>query len=67
MTMIISSDVKIAVAQFGGADAAIVFENIVLKDVDWYLFDETADVDFELAQLENHYDKVFIGKFEEIK
>lgn len=63
----INSGLKVAIAQFEGANAAIIFENIVLKDVDWYLFDETADVEFELAQLKNNYDKVFIGKFEEIK
>lgn len=62
-----SSGPKIAVVQFEGADAAVIFENIVLKDVDWYLFDKTADIEFELAQLKNNYDKVFAGKFEEIK
>lgn len=61
------SNIKIAVAQFEGADAAVVFENIMLKDVDWYLFDKTADIVFELTQLKNNYDKVFVGKFEEIK
>lgn len=67
MMMKINSGLEVAVVQFEGADAAIIFENIVLKDVDWYLFDETADVEFELTQLKNNYDKVFIGKFEEIK
>ncbi len=59
--------IKVAVAQFDGANATEVFENIVLKDVDWYLFDETADKEFELSQLCKNYDKVFVGKFEEIK
>ena len=61
------NNIKIAVAQFEGADATVIFENIMLKDVDWYLFDKTADIEFELTQLKNNYDKVFIGKFEEIK
>lgn len=59
--------VKVAVAQFGGANAAEIFERIIIKDVDWYLFDETADREFEIKELKQHYDKVYVGKFEEIK
>ena len=67
MMKMTNSGLKIAVVQFEGADAEVIFENIVLQDVDWYLFDETADIEFELAHLKNNYDKVFVGKFEEVK
>ena len=59
--------VKVAVAQIGGANAAELFDKLIIKDVDWYVFDETADIEFELKELRQYYDKVYVGKFEEIK
>ena len=62
MTMMISSDTKIAVAQFGNPDDAELKEMTQAaseKGIHWYYFDETADEDFELQQLCEHYDIVF--------
>ena len=62
MTMMISSDTKIAVAQFGNPDDAQLKEMAQAaseKGMHWYYFDETADEDFELQQLCEHYDIVF--------
>lgn len=62
MTMMISSDTKIAVAQFGNPDDAQLKEMAQTaseKGMHWYYFDETADEDFELQQLCEHYDIVF--------
>ena len=62
MTMMISSDTKIAVAQFGNPDDATLQEMVQAaseKGMHWYYFDETADEDFELQQLCEHYDIVF--------
>lgn len=54
--------IKFAVAQFGAAEdpeLMILASEIGKKDVDWYLFDETADKEFELRQLKEHYDFVY--------
>ena len=62
MTMMINSDTKIAVAQFGNPDDAELKEMAQAaseKGIHWYYFDETADEDFELQQLCEHYDIVF--------
>ena len=62
MTMMISSDTKIAVAQFGNPDDAQLKEMAQAaseKGMHWYYFDETADKNFELQQLCEHYDIVF--------
>ena len=62
MTMMISSDTKIAVAQFGNPDDAQLKEMAQAaseKGMHWYYFDETADEDFELQQLCEHYNIVF--------
>ena len=62
MTMIINSDTKIAVAQFGNPDDAQLKEMAQAaseEGMHWYYFDETADEDFELQQLCEHYDIVF--------
>ena len=74
--MMINLDIKIAIAQFGMA------ENLELKkiakktrnlNIDWYLFDEmsTMDKEFELSELQEHYDVVILcidaKKYKEIK
>lgn len=60
--MIISMDTKIAIAQFGNLDGEDIIEMAQAaseKGIHWYYFDETADRDFELQQLCEHYDIVF--------
>ena len=60
MTMI-SSYAKIAVAQFGNPDDEILKEmaqKASEKRIHWYYFDETADEDFEIKQLCEHYNIV---------
>ena len=62
MTMITSSDTKIAIAQFGNPDDEDIKEMSQAaseKGIHWYYFDETADKEFELQQLCEHYDIVF--------
>ena len=62
MTMIINSDTKIAVAQFGNPDDATLKEMAQAaseKGMHWYYFDKTADEDFEIEQLCEHYNIVF--------
>lgn len=54
---------KLAVAQFGRADDPVLKELAASATADgahWYLFDETADAKFELEDLCNHYDLVFL-------
>ena len=60
--MIISMDTKIAIAQFGNLDDEDIIEMAQAaseKGIHWYYFDETADKNFELQQLCEHYDIVF--------
>ena len=62
ITMIISSDTKIAIAQFGNPDDEDIKKMAQAaseKGIHWYYFDETADKEFELQQLCKHYDIVF--------
>ena len=62
MTTIISLDTKIAIAQFGNPDDEDIKEMSQAaseKRIHWYYFDETADKDFELQQLCEHYNIVF--------
>ena len=62
MTMMINSDTKIAVAQFGNPDDATLKEMAQAaseKGMHWYYFDETADREFEIADLKSHYDIVY--------
>ena len=62
MTMMISSDTKIAVAQFGNPEDATLKEMAQAaseKGMHWYYFDETADKEFELQQLCEYYNIVF--------
>lgn len=62
MMMTINSDTKIAVAQFGNPDDEDIKEMAQAaseKGIHWYYFDETADKEFELQQLCEHYDIVF--------
>lgn len=62
MMTTINSDTKIAVAQFGNPDdeeLIIMAKEFSEQGIHWYYFDETADKEFELAQLCEHYDMVF--------
>ena len=59
MTMITSLDTKIAIAQFGNPDDEDMAQAANEKGIHWYYFDETADKEFELQQLCEHYDIVF--------
>lgn len=59
MTMI-NLDNKVAVAQFGDLEDPTIGEIAKDSGVHWYYFDQTADKDFELEQLYEHYDIVFI-------
>lgn len=47
---------KIAVVEFGSGEAE---STVIVKDVDWYIFDETADKDFEIKLLCENYDRVY--------
>lgn len=67
MTMMTKKAIKIAVAQVEGMDTGAIFERIIIKDVDWYIFDKTADIVFELERLKEHYDQVFFCEFKEVK
>lgn len=60
--MIISMDTKIAIAQFGNLDDATLKKMAQAaseKGMHWYYFDETADEEFEIKQLCEHYNIVF--------
>lgn len=62
MMMTTNLDTKIAIAQFGNLDDEDIKEMaqaVSEKGIHWYYFDETADKDFELRQLCEHYDIVF--------
>ena len=62
ITMMTSLDIKIAIAQFDNQDDEDIKEMaqaVSEKGIHWYYFDETADEDFELQQLCEHYDIVF--------
>lgn len=60
--MIINSDTKIAIAQFGNPDdedMKKMAQAASEKGIHWYYFDETADENFEIKQLCEHYNIVF--------
>lgn len=60
--MMINSDTKIAIAQFGNPDDELLkemAEAMTEKGVHWYYFDETADEEFEINELCSHYPVVF--------
>ena len=60
--IVISLDTKIAIAQFGNPDDEILkkmAQKTSEKGIHWYYFDETADEDFEIEQLCEHYNIVF--------
>ena len=62
MTTITSLDTKIAIAQFGSPDDEDIKEMAKVaseKGIHWYYFNETADKNFELRQLCEHYNMVF--------
>jgi hypothetical protein len=55
--------VKRAVAQFDRLDdpgLKRIASELTAQGVHWYIFDETADKEFEIAQLKEHYDYVGI-------
>ena len=60
--MKISLNSEIAVAQFGNPDDEVLkamAQKASEKGIHWYCFDETADEDFELKQLCEHYNIVY--------
>ena len=64
MTMIISSDTKIAIVQFGHKKDEEELQKITRQLAreelaHWYYFDETADREFEVAVLRPHYDIIY--------
>ena len=62
ITMMTSLDIKIAIAQFDNQDDEDIKEMaqaVSEKGIHWYYFDETADEDFEIKQLCEHYNIVF--------
>jgi hypothetical protein len=64
MTMMISADTKIAIVQFGHKKNEEELQKITRQLAreelaHWYYFDETADEEFELEQLCEHYRIVF--------
>lgn len=61
MTMMTSLDTKVAIVQFGNPDDTKLkkmAQTVSEKGIHWYYFDETADEDFEIKQLCEHYDIV---------
>lgn len=62
MIMKINLDINIAIAQFGNPDDEVLKEMAKAmseKGMHWYYFDKTADEEFELNQLCEHYRIVF--------
>ncbi len=62
MTMKINLDIKFAVVQFGNINNEELIEiakEITKEGVRWYVFDETADREFELDLLREHYDIIY--------
>lgn len=60
--MMTNSEAEIAVAQFGNPDDVELkqkAQNASEKGIHWYYFGETADENFELEQLCEHYNIVF--------
>ena len=60
--MMTTMSTKITIAQFGNPDDEDIIEMaqaVSKKGIHWYYFDKTADKDFELQQLCEHYDIVF--------
>ena len=52
-------DKQIAIVQFGeinGLDNGLITP--ITANIDWYYFDETADREFEIKDLKEHYDIV---------
>ena len=73
MTTMVSQDFKMAVVQFGNLEDKEIKQ--IAKElkgqVDWYIFEEDADYNFEIKNLYENYDAIFecLNKdnFEEIK
>lgn len=60
-----NSNIKFAVAQFDNLEDGELKElakKLSQNNVHWYLFDQTADREFELRQLNEHYDVVYLCK-----
>jgi hypothetical protein len=60
----ISSDTKIAIVQFGHKkneeELQKITKQLAREELaHWYYFDETADREFEIADLKSHYDIVY--------
>lgn len=64
MTMMINSDINMAIVQFGRKPNDEELEKIAITLAreglaHWYFFEETADREFEIADLKSHYDIVY--------
>lgn len=64
MTMMINSDINIAVVQFGrkkDEEELKILARRLTKErlADWYYFDETANKEFEIKDLKNYYDFIY--------
>lgn len=60
--------IKIAVAQFDRLEdpgLKRLASELTAQGVHWYIFDETADREFEIEQLKQHYDRVKEIKYAE--
>lgn len=51
--------IKVAVIQFDNPDDEYTKKLAKELDIDWYIFDETADKDFEIAALRDFYDCIY--------
>ena len=64
MTMMINSGINMAIVQFGRKPNDEELEKIAITLAreglaHWYFFEETADREFEIADLKSHYDIVY--------
>ena len=64
MTMMINSDINIAIVQFGHKKDEDELQKITRQLAreglaHWYYFDETADREFEVAALRPHYEVIY--------
>ena len=64
MTMMINSDINMAIVQFGRKPNDEELEKIAIALAreglaHWYFFEETADKEFEIKELKTHYNFVY--------
>ena len=64
VTMMTSSDINMAIVQFGHKhdeeNLKILARRVTKEKIaHWYFFEETADREFEIAALRPHYDFVY--------